>query len=160
MTSTLNLLGLTLDTFGLTLDPEPHSYLLITAAFVDLPKLTESMARLRATGTAILGIKKATTEERATIATMLERTRHDQDHSRALIRKALDANGGPMDKLEAASLAALLDTQKIAGITDLEFMRIEILRYNAADYLNLSTTAIDAQFALIQTARVEIAPAT
>lgn len=40
--------------------------------------------------------------------------------------------------------------------TDLEFMRIEVLRYNAADYLKLGTTAINAQFALIEASYTEI----
>ncbi len=154
--SLLNLLEITLDYFGLTQDPEANSHHLIIAAFNDLPKLTESMGRLRATGTAILGIKQATTEERVTIATMLERTRQDLEHSRALIKKAIEANGGSMDKLEAASMAALNETQKLIAVTDLEFMRIEVLRYSAADYLKLATTAMDAQFNLIDTARGEI----
>ena len=154
--STLNLLENTLDYFGLTLDPDANSYHLIIGAFIDLPKLTESIGRLRATGTAILGIKQATTEERVTIATMLERTRDALLHSRAQIQKVVEANGSAMDKLEAASAAAQTETQKLIAVTDLEFMRIEILRYSAADYLKLGTTAIDAQFNLIDTARGEI----
>ena len=154
--SMLNLLEINLDYFGLTLDPEANSYHLIIAAFDDLPRLIESMGRLRATGTAILGIKQATTEERVTIATMLERTRDDQTHSRALIQKAIEANGSAMEKLGTASKAALNDTQKLIAVSDLEFMRIEILRYNATDYLKLASTAIDAQFNLIDIARGEI----
>ena len=154
--STLNLLEITADYFGLTLDPDANSYHMIIGAFLELPKLTESMGRLRATGTAILGIKQATTEERVTIATMLERTRDALEHSRALIRKVVEANGGAMEKLEAASAAAQTETQKLIAITDLEFMRIEVLRFNAADYLKVGTTAIDAQFNLIDAARGEI----
>jgi methyl-accepting chemotaxis protein len=150
------LLETTLDYFGLTLDPEANSYHLIIAAFVDLPKLTESMGSMRATGTAILGIKQATTEERVTIATMLERTRQDLEHSRALVKKAIEANGSKMEKLDSVSTLALNDTQKLIAVTDLEFMRIEVLRYNAADYLKLASTAIDSQFKLIETARDDI----
>jgi len=151
-----NLLEANLDYFGLTLDPEAKSNHLIIAAFSDLPKLTESMGRMRATGTAILGIKQATTEERVVIASMIERTRQDMEHSRALIQKAIEAHGGAMDKLAAASKAAAADTQKLISVTDLEFMRIEVLRYSAADYLKLATSAIDAQFNLIRNARDEI----
>ena len=152
----LKLIEVNLDYFGLSLDPEANSYHLIIAAFGDLPRLTESMGRMRATGAAILGIKQATTEERVAIATMLERTRDDLDHSRAQIVKAIEANGTAMTTLDAASMTALNDTQKLIAVTDLEFMRIEVLRYNAADYLKLASTAMDAQFKLIETARVEI----
>lgn len=154
--STLNLLETTADYFGLTLDPDANSYHLIIGAFLELPKLTESMGRLRATGTAILGIKQATTEERVTIATMLELTRDALEHSRAMIQKVVEAHGGAMPKLEAASAAAQTEAQKLVAITDLEFMRIEVLRYNAADYLKAGTAAIDAQFNLIDAARSEI----
>ena len=154
--STLNLLETTADYFGLTLDPDANSYHLIIGAFLELPKLTESMGRLRATGTAILGIKQATTEERVTIATMLERTRDALEHSRAMIQKVVEAHGGAMPKLEAASAAAQTEAQKLVAITDLEFMRIEVLRYNAADYLKAGTAAIDGQFNLIDAARGEI----
>ena len=145
-----------LDYFGLSLDPDATSYHLIIAAFSHLPKLTESMGRMRAAGTAILGIKQATTEERVTIATMLERTRDDLEHSRAQILKAIESNGGAMEKLDAASMSALNNTQKLIAVTDLEFMRIEVLRYNAADYLKLASAAVDAQFSLIEVARGEI----
>ena len=152
----LKLLESNVDYHGLSLDPEDSSSNLIIAAFSDLPKLTESMGRMRATGAAILGIKQATTEERVTIATMLERTRDDLEHSRAQIQKAISSNGGAMTTLDAASMAALNDTQKLIAVTDLEFMRIEVLRYDAAQYLKLASTAIDAQFKLIDTARIEI----
>ena len=156
MASLLKLLEINLDYFGLTLDPEANSYHLIIAAFDDLPRLTEAMGRLRAAGGAILAIKQATTEERVTIATMLERTRDDLESSRARIRKAIDANGGNMPKLETASIAALQATQKLIAVSDLEFIRIEVLRYDASEYLKLASVAVDAQFNLIDSARGEI----
>ncbi len=152
----LKLLEINLDHFGLSLDPDANTSHLIIAAFNDLPKLTESIGRMRATGAAILGIKQATTEERVTIATMLERARDDLDHSRARIQKAMESNGNVMSTLDAASLAALNDTQKLIAVTDLEFMRIEVLRYDAAEYLKLASVAMNAQFKLIDTARGEI----
>jgi methyl-accepting chemotaxis protein len=145
-----------LDYFGLSLDPQTNSYHLISAAFHDLPRLIESIGRLRATGTAILGIKQATTEERVTVVSMLERARDDLEHSRGMIVKAVEANGGAMEKLEAASLNALNQAQKLVAITDLEFVRIEVLRYGAAEYLKLATAAIDAQFDVVENARSEI----
>jgi len=154
--STLNLLERNLDYFGLSLDPEVQSYFLILAAFNELPRLTESMGRMRATGTAVLGIKQATTEERVTISAMLERTRDELERSRALMQKAISAGTGAMEKLEAASLAAVNDTKKLIAVTDLEFVRIEVLRYDVSDYLKLATTAIDSQFNLIDAARTEI----
>ena len=152
----MNTLEINLDHFGLTLDPEANSYHLIIAAFQDLPKLIESLGRLRAVGTAILGIKQATTEERVTIATMLERSRQDLEHSGALIRKAIEAHGSALPALEAAAAKALADTQKFLAVTDLEFMRIEVLRYSADDYQKMGGTGIDAQFNLIDAARTEI----
>lgn len=150
------LLETNIDYYGLSLDPEANTGHLIIVAFDDLPRLIESMGRLRATGTAILGIKQATSEERVTIGSMLERTRDDLAHSRSLIKKAIGANGGTMDKLEGASMSALNSTQKLMAVTDLEFMRIEVLRYSATEYLKLASEAIDAQFNLIETARAEI----
>ena len=154
--TTLKALETCIDHFGLSLDPEGSSYFLIIAAFNDLPKLTESIGRLRATGTAILGIKQATTEERVSIASMLERTRDEMERSRGVIQKAIAAQGIKRDELEAASAAAVEATKKLNAVTDLEFMRIEVLRYDAAEYLKLASTAIDAQFNLIQVARSEI----
>ena len=156
LTATLTLLEDTTDYFGLSLDPEAGTYHLIIVAFQTLPKLTESIGRMRATGTTILSIKQATTEERVVIASMLERTRQDQAHSRAAVQKAIEANGGAMDKLDAASVTALNDTQKLVAVTDLEFMRIEVLRYNSSEYFKLATTAIDAQYQLIEVARDDI----
>jgi methyl-accepting chemotaxis protein len=154
--ATLRLLENTSDYFGLSLDPDAKTYHLIIAALMDIPELTESMGRIRAGGSAILSIKQATTEERVAIASQLERIRWDQDHSRVRIQKAIAANGTAMDKLDATSLDALNHTQKLIAVTDLEFMRIEVLRYASGDYLKLVTTAMNAQFNLIDVARNEI----
>lgn len=154
--SVIDLVESTADYYGLTLDPEANAYHLVIWAAVELPRLTEAMGRLRATGTAILGIKQATAEERVTIATMLERTRDGLADSRDQIQKILEANGGTLPNVESAAMNAQNESQKLVGITDLEFMRIEVLRYNAADYLKMGTTAIDAQFALIAATHVEI----
>jgi methyl-accepting chemotaxis protein len=152
----IDLIESTADYYGLTLDPEANAYHTIIWAMVELPRLTEAMGRMRATGTAILGIKQATAEERVTIATMLERTRDGLADSRDQIQKIKEANGGAMPALEAAAANAQSESQKLVGITDLEFMRIEVLRYSAADYLKVGTAAIDAQFALITAAHTEI----
>ncbi len=153
---TITLLEDITDYFGLSLDPESSTYHLIIVAFHTLPRLTESMGRMRDIGTSILGIKQATTEERVTIASMLDRTRQDAEHSRAAIQKAIAANGTAMEKLDAASMAALNDTKKLIDVTDLEFMRIEVLRHSPANYFKLATIAIDAQYRLIEVARDEI----
>ena len=156
VSSTLNLIETTADYYGLSLDPEANSYHLIIWAFMELPKLTESMGRLRATGTAILGIKQATAEERVSIATMLERTRDGLARSQAQAQKISEANGAAFEKLDAAAAAAQNAAQKLIAVSDLEFMRIEVLRFDAGEYLKLGTVAIDAQFNLIDAARAEV----
>ena len=116
---------------------------MIIAAYVDLPKLVEAMGRLRATGTSVLGIKQITAEERVTIASMLERTREELAHTESKVMKAVEANGAPMEALHAALKQAQNDTQKLIAVTDLEFMRIEVLRYDPGEFLKLATTAIE-----------------
>lgn len=154
LTQVSKLLESTMDYFGLTQESDAATSHLI-AAFADVPQLAEGIGRLLATGTSILGIKQATTEERVTIAAMLERTREGMEHSRSMIQKAAAGAGG-LEKLNAESLSAQKDTQKLIAVTDLEFMRIEVLRFNAGDYFKLASTALDAQFRLMETAGVEI----
>jgi methyl-accepting chemotaxis protein len=156
LAAVLKLLEDITDSSGLSLDPEGTTYHLIILAFQNLPKLTESMGRMRAAGTTILGLKQVTTEERVVIASMLDRSRQDLEHNRATVQKIIEANGAAMDKLEAASMAAHNDAQKFLAVADMEFMRIEVLRYDARDYFKLATTAIDAQYQLIEVARDDI----
>ena len=156
MDSTLKLLETNVDHFGLSLDPEAQSYFMIIAAFDSLPRLIESIGRLRAPSVTMLTIQQATAEGKQTVATMVERIRDTLEHSRELMQKAIRANGGAMEKLDAASMAAYNDTQKLIVVVNLEFLQTESLRYATADYVKVASTAIDSQFNLIDAASAEI----
>ena len=156
VSATLALLEAILDQYGLSLDPEAQSYFLIIAGFGEVPALTESIGRIRGIGTTVLAIKQATTEERVTIASRLERVRDDLERSRTLVRKAVDLKESDLSRLAADLAAAKAATDKFIAVTDLEFLRIEVLRYDADEFFKLATAAIDAQFKLIDTTRDEL----
>jgi methyl-accepting chemotaxis protein len=153
--SALKALEASVDHFGLSLDPASDSGFLIVEAYQNLPRLAESIARLRAIGVAILGINQATAEERVTITALVERLREELDLSRELLKKAAMVNGAQQN-IDAAASAAIEAAQKLVSVTDLEFVRIEVLRYDATEYLKLASAALDAQYRVIHLLHGEI----
>ena len=137
------------DRSGLILDPEAGGYFMIAAVVEALPKLTEQMGQLRATGAVYL--KKATMSdgERARLkATLDQMNQFAGDTDRYFHYASLnDADlarqvAGPLEAAKAAIAEAnkLVQTQLLEPTT---------LSAGSVEYFNAMTTAIDAQFKLV-----------
>jgi methyl-accepting chemotaxis protein len=135
-------------TTGLTLDADAQCFYLITAAFRDLPRLTEKLGQSRAKGTAVLVRKEVASPEHRALASLLDGIQmHAQD-----ARRDLDKSGslslaltGDLPRVWNESLAALT-----RGRTLLESL-IQAQDLSAMDsvaYFKDMTEVIQAQFAV------------
>ena len=133
---------------GMALDADMACYYLITAAFRDLPRLSEKMGLARARGTVMLVKRSVNTDERSTLASLVDASmahRNDLERSLAKARAAnpdVDvAVRGAVEKAMSAhtrmqelalSVAKGADTHEMSG----------------PQYFDATTQSILQQFAL------------
>jgi len=133
---------------GMALDADMACYYLITAAFRDLPRLSEKMGLARARGTGMLVERSTDPDERSTLSTLVDASRTHFDDLERSLAKARAANpsvervlAGPVEKAVAAhsrmqalalSVAKGADTHEMSG----------------PQYFDATTQAILPQFAL------------
>jgi methyl-accepting chemotaxis protein len=148
----LDLLGDVLDASGLSLDPEVDTYHLMMAALSDLPPVTEALGQLRAKGTAALAQGAISPQLRAdmqsTLALAHSRVHSAQKHFDKVqaTDPGLTAALEPVRRAAAASLAQI--DQRVTTMTS----TFDAPELQPEAYFAEATQAIDAQFALIDTA--------
>jgi methyl-accepting chemotaxis protein len=140
---------LILDDFRLSLDPDLDSSKLITGGFVAFPLLTEELGKMRARGSAMLGKKLVTPDDKLALISprqsAMERMRQaDQLFQQAfLINAALrDVLGGTVDGARKQAAAAI-------ALADDKILKAETLEFPSQEYFGKFTEAIDAQFKVV-----------
>ncbi len=137
---------LVIDHFGLSLDPDFHTYQLIQSMYYQLPYLTEEAGKMRAKGTGLLAKKEASVQDRLEISAIIARVNDRLLQTVASFNKAAAASPAIKNKLagpvqEAATLAGA--AMQLA--TD-HIVKADALNYSSVEYLAGVTKAIDAQF--------------
>lgn len=138
------------DHFGLSLDAEAETRLLVTAVLQQMPRLSELMHQARARGALLLARQAAAPQEKATLAALTERIRVQRRDLMVVLDKAYAAD--PHARLEARIGAGVAQADRqTLGLIDLarqEILDAEVLRHPSVDYFRATTAAIDAVHAL------------
>jgi methyl-accepting chemotaxis protein len=141
---------------GMALDADAACYHLITAAFRDLPRLSEKMGLARARGTMLLVKRSSDADQRSQLLTLVDAARgHQVDLARSLV-KAVTDNPQLKQALRGATDSAT------AGHTRMHGLVTEVARdpathpMAAAQYFDETTRAIQAQFALSEAMLTEL----
>ena len=148
----IDLLGGVLDDSGLSLDPNADSYHVLIATLNDMPPVTEVLGQLRARGTAALTQRAMNPALRAE---MLGAIALAESHSRSVGRHLLAAaaeNPALVKSLQPAREQATAQLAEVSRQVLAMTNEFESYALTPEAYFKLTTQAVDAQFALIDSA--------
>lgn len=146
----LALVDLTMDDYGLSLEPHPDLYFLMQGALVHLPWLTEQLGQIRATGNGLISSKAITPQGRLNLSVMLDGARQRAANAELQIGKALPLNPQLAATLRAPLKGAVEASQKTMALAQSQIIDTEAPTISAADYFKETTQGIDAVFQSIQ----------
>ena len=144
------------DHFGLTSDPDKATYFLIIGTMQQMPRLTEMLGQARARGSALLVRQSATPEEKAQIASLVERARVGLRELDISLEKAFEHDATLKTRLDAAHVQARGEFEGALTLARQQIVEAEILQYASADYFKATTAAIDGMYGLSDRATKEL----
>ncbi|MDX2299256.1 MAG: methyl-accepting chemotaxis protein [Xanthomonadaceae bacterium] len=154
----LTLLGeQTLDEYGLSLDPQTDSFMLITATLVQAPALIEQMGRLRAQGTGALTHGQTTPEVWLQLSATHQNAMSLLQDTERFLAKATRANPRLQSALAEESEKAMRAAERSLTLVDEQVISATQLTLPAAEYFATFTTAIDSVYSLNDLALTELA---
>jgi len=135
-----------LDEYGLSLDPQADTYMLIMATLNYAPAMIEQMGRLRAQGAGALGSKQLTPEARSALVMVHGNTSARYADSKRFLGKATGYN--PALGTALAAPAAALDThiQQSLDLAEQQVIKAPELTLPAAEYFETLTATIEAAY--------------
>ncbi|HYD77975.1 methyl-accepting chemotaxis protein, partial [Ramlibacter sp.] len=145
----MEVLALSADHYGLTLDPRPDGYFLVIGLLSEAPALTEVLGQARARGAGILARGEATVRDREGLAALLERTRQLQRALATTLGKSFAADAATREALAGPAEAAAAAVRRAIELADQRVLKASDINFPAADYFAAYTEVIDAQFKLI-----------
>jgi methyl-accepting chemotaxis protein len=145
----LDVLDLTADHFGLTLDPEVDGYHLVMATLVHLPHLAEALGQARARGTLLLSRQETVSAaDRGELAAAAGLTQmHYRNMARAL-EKAIAANPASKNRLSAVAAESRTLYEKALNLTREQLLDAPQATLSGTDYYRTYTEVIDGHFKL------------
>ncbi len=144
------------DHYGLSLDPDKDSYQLIQALFYHLPPLTEETGQLRGKGASLLAKKLVGPEDRLAVSSIIARINDRVGQTTGSFDKANHSNPAIGQKLGPAMQQVAEASRKMAALAQAQIVLPEAISYDPTQYFSAATETIDLQFALVQSARLEI----
>jgi HAMP domain-containing protein len=142
--------------YGLLIDPDVDSQSVVNAMLNELPALSETVSKINSLGTTILNLRQATSDERVNISSLLGRARERLENVHVQLKRGFEANPQLKATLESSMVAMENHTRSFLAVTDLEFVKIEVLRYDSLEYAKQAQQAIDAQQLLITAGLKEV----
>jgi methyl-accepting chemotaxis protein len=145
----LDLLDLTADHYGLSLDPEAEGYHLMMASLFHRPLLTEALAQARARGTLYLSKPEAVTADmRGEMGRLMQQVQmHHRQAGRAM-EKVFSADARLKAKLAGIGAESEKLYENVLKLTREQFAEAASTPLGSAAYIRVHTEAIDAQFRL------------
>ncbi|MCB1949277.1 MAG: HAMP domain-containing protein [Burkholderiales bacterium] len=135
------------DDFGLSLDPVAGTYFLINATMVNIPKLTESMGRMRAAGTGVLSTGKLETVERAILMGQYSNINEFYMELTRNLEKAISADANIKAAVESRATEVKRQIDNVLVITNNQLLNAENLTFAADKYFDEYTSAINNIYA-------------
>ncbi|WP_297398725.1 methyl-accepting chemotaxis protein [Hydrogenophaga sp.] len=144
------------DHFGLTADPDKSTYFLVIGTLQQMPRLTEMLGQARARGSALLVRQSATPEEKAQIASLVERARVGARELDVSLEKAFEHDASLQARLAASHAQARGEFEAALRLAREQIIEAPVLQYASADYFKATTTAIDGMYGLSERATKEL----
>jgi methyl-accepting chemotaxis protein len=145
------LLDVVADSSGLSLDPVAETYFLMTAIVDHLPRLTETVALARGQGSMLLAAKQATPTDRVRLEALNKDASYLVGRAQAQIHKAGELSPLIKKTINSAEQANAASST-FMKLAHEEVVQPDKLKYEAADYFKAGTTAVAAQFQLMDEA--------
>ncbi|MGO4382117.1 methyl-accepting chemotaxis protein [Pseudoduganella sp. RAF53_2] len=152
----LKIYDLIAEAYRLSLDPDNDSYLLIQAAFYQLPYLAEELGKARAIGAGMLARKAASAEDRLRLNAVISNLSYRLNQTITFFDKAGAANhniqrviGKNMDAMSEAA-------HQVIEMAQDRIIKTETLSYSSEQYVAIATAAIDQQFAINESSAKEL----
>jgi len=133
---------------GLLLDPDAAPIYLINIMAGQGPELTEQLGRTRARGTALLGKKAATLNDRVALSGDISQADGFAAAVDNGIAQAMEAEPAIEAKLGAAYTNAKKKVAEAVALTNAQILTVEKLEYDPPTYLQAMTETIDSVFTL------------
>jgi HAMP domain-containing protein len=143
----LDVLDQVADYHGLNLDPDVDSYQLIQAIDYQLPYLSEELGKMRAKGAGLLATRTASAEDRLALSAIVARVADRLHQTANQFAKAARANPALAAPLEGPMRAVTEQAQQTMQLALDQIVKPDQLTYSGPDYVQLTTAAIDAQYA-------------
>ena len=146
------------DLSKLSLDPASHTYFLIQAFTVHLPKLTEDLGQARAQGTAVLAeaarlrttgadIGPAVTEgDRVRLVAVLRNVQTHSDDAYRFLSKAVHEEPRLKGRIDSGAAVPKEQVRTLLQLAQREVVDTHQLAYDPTAYLDSFTEGIDSQF--------------
>jgi len=144
----IGLLDSVADASGLSLDPVAETYFLMTAVVDHLPRLTEAVAMARGQGSTLLAAKQASPAERVRLEQLAMQGSYLNGRAEAQIVKAGELSAALKKQVTGLAEAGAA-AQGLFKLAHDEVINAAKLSYAPADYFKAGTTAVAAQYKLI-----------
>ncbi|MEJ7804963.1 MAG: methyl-accepting chemotaxis protein, partial [Telluria sp.] len=129
---------------------------LLQATYYQLPALSEELGQLRAKGAGLLAKKEATPDERRAISFIIARVNDRMDQTANAFGKAARENPEIAAKLGPLMDEATTLAKNLSALATKEILAPETLAFAPAEYVDIATRTIDAQFALNTAAGIDL----
>ena len=136
-----------LDEYGLSLDPDSDTYMLIQAALVNMPLLAENLGVMRAQGAGFLTVGSLAPEGRASLQALQKRVRELQGDMFRNLKKATDANPVMKAALQSQADSHQAAVTKTLAVAEQGLINAPELKLPATEYFDEFTRTIDGLYA-------------
>ncbi|MBH2016612.1 MAG: HAMP domain-containing protein [Burkholderiales bacterium] len=133
---------------GMALDADTASYYLITAAFRDLPRLSEKMGLARARGTMMLVKRSTDADQRSVLLTLADAAQGNRQDMERAVAKAAAGNPDAVKPLRTRLDEALAAHTAMHALVSEVAHQADTHPMAPARYFDETTVAIKKQFAL------------
>ncbi|MGH9936004.1 MAG: methyl-accepting chemotaxis protein, partial [Blastocatellia bacterium] len=143
---------------NLILDPNLDSYYLMDAVVIQIPRIAESVSRLRGLGSGIAVSRRASQEELAELTDLIEQTQGDLSNLERAFNVAHDFNAGLKEKHAGQIEVVIKEVGAFANLTDRRLVRARAADLTPQEYLNTGTQTIDRLLQVDDLALADLQP--
>ena len=148
----LSLADDTVNSAGISLDPNAAGYHLQAAVLQYMPRVTEGLGQIRARGSALLVKGQASGEDKVRIEALANGIRGSMSSARKSFNLATAANPAIQTALGDTLNNAVVATDEGLRLAEEKIVRAEVLNLPSPEYFAAMTKTIDVQFGLINAA--------
>lgn len=136
--------------YQLILDPERHSYFLISSGMVELPKFLEFLGQLRAAGVAVLAKQEVSEADRQQLMALMYAARWQLREYHESIMQIVDVKQESNDPLIQQYKNLVEQSSKLLQMVNDDIVFAPKLALSPAEYYSRFTLGINTGFALAQ----------